>query len=89
MNNHVEVIGKVLPDELAVKVLFCTDFGSNFGADPCDANGEEARLTDPRRRLCGVRGRGGRDASVPGDVLRGMSDAPTAMESEIMVDTQS
>jgi hypothetical protein len=32
MNNHIEVIGKIQQGDLAVKVLFSTDFGSNFGA---------------------------------------------------------
>jgi hypothetical protein len=32
MNHHVEVIGKVLQGDLAVKVFSSTDFGANFGA---------------------------------------------------------
>jgi replication factor A3 len=34
MNHHIEVIGKVLQGDLAVKVLFCSDFGANFGPPP-------------------------------------------------------
>lgn len=31
MNHHVEVIGKILQGDLAVKVLSSTDLGANFG----------------------------------------------------------